>query len=58
MPTEHTERRPLRTEAELGQSLALTAAAWRAAFDHILSPAELDAVEAATTRAISSVGCR
>lgn len=43
------ELHPLRTEAELAQSLDLTAAAWRAAFDHILSPAELDAVEAATT---------
>ncbi len=43
------EIHPLRTEAELAQALDLTAAAWREAFDHVLSPAELDSVAAATT---------
>lgn len=40
---------PLQTEAELSQSLDLTAEAWREAFDHILSSEELDSVAAATT---------
>lgn len=48
------EIHPLRTEAELAQSLDLTASAWRAAFDHILSPAELDAVAAATTSDVAT----
>lgn len=43
------EVRPLRSESELAQALQLTAAAWREAFDHILSADELDAVTAATT---------
>lgn len=45
---------PLRTRTELAQSLDLTAAAWRTAFDHILSPAELDAVEATTTSDVAT----
>lgn len=43
------EVHPLRTQGELAQALDLTTAAWREAFGHILSPAELDAVAAATT---------
>lgn len=49
------EIHPLRTEAELAQALRVTAAAWHDAFDHILSPAELDAIEASTT---SDVGAK
>lgn len=49
------EIHPLRTEAELAAALDLTAAAWHEAFDHVLSPAELDAVAASTA---SDVGAK
>ena len=48
------EIRPLRTEAELAQALELTAAAWREAFDHVLSANELDDVAAATTSDVAA----
>jgi ribosomal protein S18 acetylase RimI-like enzyme len=48
------EIRSLRTETELVQALALTAAAWREAFDHVLSAAELDGVAAATTSDVAA----
>lgn len=44
----------LQTEAELAQSFRLTAVAWREAFDHILSPEELDGVEGAMSSDIST----